>query len=237
MTNQTPDNSRRIRAPLFRMSYCNLIDAKPFDDGKKKGDPVFSTEMILAEDSLEKFQVQDEDNKWEEMPIGQILAEIARAEWNTSAKELVANRELQWPIVDGDRKADEAVNKKGKSEQKVAHYRGHKIMKIKSSEKFPPDLYVKENGELRQLDLSIESDKKKAKGLFVSGYYAVANILAKPIEVNDDKYIALYANAVMFIKKGERIGGRSGEDLFGGIDGGESDYDPTGGNLDEEIPF
>lgn len=232
MSSKTP--SLLLRTPTFRMSHPNLVVAKPYVDPNtgRKGEPTFNAEMLIQPDDIAKFQVR-RDSGWEDIDVQRAMAEVAKMEWpDINIKEAVANRGLRWPLVDGNKKKAEreAKGKKGDA------YEGVKVIPIKSKEDYPPQLFVVDNGKFRELNRDEAEDKRKAESLFVGGYYAKANVNVRAMETPQGRFVVFYVNGVVFVKQGERIGGMSPEERFGGIEGGMADYDPTDG-MDDEIPF
>ena len=214
-----------LRTPVFRMSYPNLVDPKPYQDPKtgKKGDPTYNVEALIKPDDIAKFQVLRDDT-WEEVDVKQAMAEVAKTEWtDINLKEAVAQKALGWPLKDGEKKKAEREAKGKKGDV----YEGVKVLPLKASKDYPPQLYVVEGGKFRELSRANEADKAKAEQLFVGGYYAKGNVNLKAVETPQGRYVTFYLNAIVFIREGERIGGMSAEERFGGIEGGESDYDPT----------
>lgn len=233
----TSQNSALVRTPVFRMSYANIIEPRPYmENGKPKGKPNYNVEMLIPVDDMGSFYLRTGD-EWVETDIAKHLVSMAKAEWGSdfSVKEAVKHGGMKWPIIDGTTKAVEG-EKKGK---KWDAYEGCKAIRIKSNEQYPPSMFVVEGGKLRELDRDVPADMMRARKLFVSGYYAKASCNIVPNDVDDRKYLTFYCNAIMFYKEGEKLGGMSPEDRFGGVDGGATDYDPTGGSrdLDDEIPF
>lgn len=224
-----------LRTPVVRMSYPNLLTPKKFKDPKsgREGNPMYNFEMIMTPENLDEFKVLRDDGNWEDINVSHAMAEVAKKEWpGIDLKEAVGNKSLRWPLKDGNQKKAEreANGKKGDV------YEDMKIIPVKATEKWPPQLYVVEGGKFRELSRSDEKDRAKIEQVFVAGFYVKANVNVTTAFLNEIKYVTFYVNAVMFIREGERIGGMTAEQRFGGIEGGESDYDPTEG-LDDEIPF
>lgn len=222
-----------LRSPMFRMSYPNLIEARPYKDANgPKGEPRFDCECIFDPDALDKFMVR-RGEEWVEANLKALMVEVAKAEWSgIDVKAAVANHGLGWPIVSGDKKVETAAAKGRKAE----HYAGKVILPVKSSNKFPPTLNRVKDGKIVELRRSDAADMTEAKELFQAGAFAKGSFNLKAVEMAGSKYIVVYANAFLFVKPGPRIGGISAEERFGGVEGGESSYDPTEG-MDDEIPY
>lgn len=225
-----------LRSPMFRMSFPNVIEPRAY---MGTGAKTFGVEMLLNPDDLGKFQLltdeKDESGAsiWEEVDVQKLMVKIAKDAWaDINVKEAVKHGGLTWPLIDGDKKAAdrEAKGKKGDI------YKGYKVLKASSNEEYAPSIHIIDGGVYRELDRNSESDMAIAKTRFVAGYYAKASLSCKAIETPQGKFIKFYMNAILFVKDGERIGGMSTADRFGGIEGGSSDYDPTEG-MDDEIPF
>ena len=221
--------------PEFRFSYPKLVVPKPFmQNGKAKGDPNYGLQMIFEPEDLERFKLFDEDaGTFVDVDIRKICAQVAKDEWpDLNLKEAVAEKELSWPIVKGDKLAAKAEAKKKESE----HYKGMEVISASASQEYPPMLYVTENGKRKQIVRGLDTDEQKAKQLFdVGGNFGFAEVTVKAGDVNG-KYVKFYVNSVRFTKAGQRLGGTSMMDRFDGVMGGESDHDATEG-LDDEIPF
>jgi len=218
------------------MSYSNLAEAKPFVNPKTgvKGEPQFSVEMLLQPDDLAAFAVRRGD-AWEDINVRNAMGEVAKNAWpDLNIKEAVKHGGLGWPLKNGDAKkaAREANGKKGDA------YAGTFVLPVKSKQELPPQLYVVDNGKIVELDRYVDKDMSKIKQLFASGNFAKANVNVRAVETHQGKYITFYVNAVIFVEQGDRIGGMTAEDRFGGIEGGMADVDPTAGvDLDDEIAF
>jgi len=111
-----------------------------------------------------------------------------------------------------------------------------KVIPVKAKEGYPPALFVLDQGKFRELGRTNEQDMARAKDLFVGGHYAKASLNLKAMQTPQGRFLVFYVNAVLFVKEGQRIGGMSAEERFGGIEGGMAPHDPTDG-LDDEIPF
>lgn len=223
-----------LRSPMFRMSYPNLVEARAYQDPRsgRKGDPEFSCDMLLTPEALDEFEGR-RDDEWETMNVKNAMAEVAKAEWpDINLRDAVANGGLKWPLVDGNTKKQqqEAKGKKGDV------YENMKVIPIKAKEGYPPQLFVLDQGKFRELSRNNEADMGRAKDLFVGGHYAKASLNLKAMHTPQGRFLVFYCNAVLFVKEGQRIGGMSAEERFGGISGGSADHDPTEG-LDDEIPF
>jgi hypothetical protein len=230
--------SRIVYTPPFRMSYPNLLEAKPFKDprtGKPKGAPTFNVEAIFRAQDSGKFHVIDPDTSEQiaDQEITAILKDIANEFWPDaeSIKELFGDGAGKWPWMDGDKKAAEA-EKKGKNGD---HYEGMKVMTFKAAEDYPPRLTCIVKGKSKELKRTDEEAMKQAADMFKAGYYARASVNLKAMEVDGRNYITGYLNTIMFIREGEPLGRGSDADALAGIEGGESDYVPSDDDGDFDI--
>lgn len=233
------DVTKNVRTPVVRLSYAHLVEPKQYkEDGKPKGPPTFNTEFIVEADDLKNFEISEADSDWEKAEdLNKLLASVARAEWGSDLdiEAAVKHGGMKWPVIDGNAriaKKEKDSNKKGGLDQ----YKDKKIIRGKSSEKYPPRLWVREAEGFTQLDRDSEEDMAKAKKLFYSGAYVVATLSLVPNEVDERKYLTFYMNNVMFYKKGDRLGGTDPSKAFAGYEGGASDFDPSEG-MDEDIPM
>jgi len=222
------DNSRILRTPVCRMSYPNLVKARVYEDKKKgiKGDPRYSCDFLLEPADLEKFQVLEE-GAWGNVSLKAVLAAAAREAWpGMDVKEAVKHGGIKWPITDGNVLATrrEAEGKKNSDLTKDKF-----TISASTKEEFAPQLFVLQGGEAIELDRNAVADKATIQKLFVGGQYVVAGLKLKPNETPQGKFLTFYLNSVLYVKKGERIGGMTGETMFAGIEGGEADLDPTEG--------
>ena len=216
--------------PLFRLSYPKLDVPVPYmENGKQKGDPAFSMQMIFEQDALTKFKRASEDGSFEDVSVKKVCMELVEGKWPGQKPEEVFPKnnkgKSQWPLKNGD-KLIELENKKDKP-KKLDHLAGMIMIPAKCNQDYPPKLSYKEAGKLIKLDRDIPSDMKIIKRLFSGGNYCIAELNIIPLEVNGNNYLTFYVNHVQFRKEGEAIGGSSLMDRFDGIDGGEADIDPT----------
>jgi hypothetical protein len=248
MTIQLDEPQVSLRAPVFRMSFPNLIEPRAYTDPKtkKKSAPEYSVQMIIEPKGLDHFQMLNpETDEWEkEVNIKKVIRAVADAAWgdneNYDFETFIKTEALKVPLVNGDKvaKERESRNKKGDL------YAGNFVLRGHASAKFRPALYTVDGGSYRELDMEKDDegvylnsvDVALAKKLFYAGAYGRANLTCKGVESSFGKFVTVYLNGVLFHRDGKRIGGASGEDRFGGIEGGVGDYDPTS-ELDDEIPF
>lgn len=230
-------NNRTLLTPMFRMSFPQLIEAKPYiKNGKPQGDPKYSVTMIFDPADLTKFKAQDpnDPNKLIDVDANLVVAELARAEWEgIKLKDRTVDGGMadSWPITSGDVYAakQEAKGKPGKA------YVGKKLITAKTGVEYPPTLRVVQNGKVVSLNRAFDKDMTLAKSVFTGGYYAMAEVTLSPSEVDGERYVPFYLNGIRFVKEGERFGGQSLMDRFGGTEGGATAEDPTKG-MDDEIP-
>ena len=149
-------------------------------------------------------------------PLKAKVAEVAKATW--PGRSL---KELQLPF------------KRGEEEQKKAEAKGKDgsfyagTVAVKMTSKYQPRVVGPDRNEIVD------------PGQVYSGayYYAEVNVVAYPAtNANASDGVKCYLNFLMKFKDGTRVAGRTAKDVFAGIEGGSSDYDPTGG-VDDEIPF
>ena len=230
--------------PNFRMSYAALVTPKAFKgkNSKELGDPKYSTEMLLTPTDCENIWVVDDNatdgpvKGFRKTTIKDVVLEVAKGEWPGQAPKDIFTGGKGWPLKNGDKVA-EKKEAKGKTGAATDAYKGMTVISAKASAEYPPTLKVKDTGKMRNLDMSIETDKKKALSLFQGGNYARAecNVVAGEMP-NGDKYVTFYLNNVVYVKEGAKFGGGSAMDRWDGIEGGQSDFDPTDG-LDDEVAF
>jgi hypothetical protein len=235
--------SRILITSTFQMSFPNLLKPRAFQEapGKAPRDPRYSVDMLYEPSDLEHFKIFDEKTQaFVDVDVRRVAAAVAKEEWpDLNAKEAVAAGVLGWPVKDGDDYADkrDLKGKKGND-----HFRGKKIIAAKANEEYPPRLYHAKSGKREQIVRGTTAGDQLAGQLFYGGAFAFAEITVKAVLSGENKYVTCYLNSIKFMKDGERLGGGSVMDRFDGIDGGESDIDPTGGadtggDLDAEIPF
>lgn len=234
--------SRVLLTPVFRMSFPNLWEPRPFmKNGKPRGEPNYNLQMMFEPADLLKFKLYDESTgNLVDSDIARVLVDIAKEKWpDINVKEAVAAKDLKWPIKSGD---DIHAKKSAAGKKGTEFYQGLKIISAKSASDYPPMLSYKEKGEIKRIARGTDSGAALAKNFFSGGNYAFAELNVKASEMKDDdddvkKYLSFYVNSVRFVKEGERIGGGGGlMDRFEGVNGGETDYDPTK-DMDDEIPY
>lgn len=222
----------------FILSYPTLLKAEPYmENGKAKGEPVFSFEAISNIEDLGNWRILDRQT--DEFTRGKVevrLVQLAKEKWGADFDVVAAVKHggLSWPFKKGDEKADE----KG---VKADHYRGKKFFRGKAFEKKPPVLrYRDETGALIRLSRSTDADRERINEMFYGGAICVAEMTAVAGTTGDNKYVTFYFNGLMFMENGDRLGNVSAIERVYGTEGGKSDIDPTEGmkkDLDDEIPF
>jgi len=215
------DNNYRITAPKgIRVPYLNVITPRQF---KNKGDPKFDATFIFPKDSPE-------------VPlIRQRMAAAAKAKWPSRALT-----ELKFPMEAGEKKIEKAgakevdtAAKEGRAPKArdLPFFKDHFVLVARS--KYPPALSVLENGRI----ISLESDLLKAqyKAKFYNGCYVSAeiNFVAYISDMGADGVTA-YLQSILWVRDGERIGGRDQAEVFKDYAGSVTSEDPIG---DDEIPF
>jgi hypothetical protein len=234
--------SRRLLTPEVRFCYSNsLVTAKAYEEnGKAKGDPTFSSELILKPDMIGKF-LEDQNGNLVEVSLALMLVAVAKEEWpDINVKEAVAASELNWPIIDGDQLA-EKKEKAAAEKKKVAdfsHYKGMKIIKVSANQDYPPLLSMRDGGKVVTLNRASDVDMAKAKQAFRGGGYGIGEIVVKATKTAQGKFLKFYINSARLVRTGDPIGGGGGGLMsrFDGVQGGKSEHNPMAG-LDDEIPF
>lgn len=244
MASETP--SKQLLTPIFRMSYANLIKPKRAKNqqGKETGDPKYSMQLLFKTEDMDKFRTLDENDEVVTVSFKTICTQLAKQMWpGEELSDLFPKNKAGflrgWPIKNGDKLA-EARNAKKKGTGEV--YAGTQVISAKSNQEYRPRLLVRgEEGKLITLDLEQndegkwknKADADTAEKLFRSGSYATAELTVRPMETEQGNFITCYLNKVRFVKEGPRLGGGGGlMERFDGIDGGESDYDPTEDELE-----
>jgi hypothetical protein len=227
----------------FILSYPKLLKPEPYmENGKPKGDPMYSFEGISTLDSLKEWkEVNRDTGDFIPGSVEARLVELCKSQFGDdfSVKEAVKHNGLSWPFKSGDKKADE----KG---EKGEHYRGKKFWRAKalaeiSGNPNSPDLWAKkEDGTAERIVRGTTAGEARAASLFYGGAICSAEVNAVAGATAQGKYVTFYVNAVVFWENGERLGGSSNVERMFGVHGGESQLDPTEGmskELDDEIPF
>jgi hypothetical protein len=215
------------------------VTPKPFEeDGKPKGDPVYSVEMLFDMDSLTKFKQWDDDKgTFIEVDVQRLAVTLLKERFGADFDAKAAHQHggLHWPF----RKGDTLAETKG---AKGDHYKGKMVIRgkalslIKDKPNAPRLYFVDSDGKRKELSRGLDSNIHRANDLFYSGAYFFAELSMVADETAQGKYVTFYVNSVRFVKDGERLGSSSLMDRFDGIQGGAAAVDPTK-NLDDEIPF
>ena len=240
MANNNP--SITVVTQPFIISYPKLLKPEPYmENGKPKGDPVFSFEAISTPDDLSAWLILEKDaSDFVKGGIEMRLVALAKEKFGAdfSVKEAVAAKDMTWPFKSGDQRADE----KG---AKAEVYRGKKFWRGKALAEIngtpnEPALYETASDGVIKLMRSTEAGKQRIGELFYGGAICTAELNAVAGETAKGKYVTFYVNSIVFEMDGERLGGGSAIERLRGVSGGESATDPTKGmkeTLDDEIPF
>lgn len=212
---ETNEGTISLSAPTT-LTFPNLLEARAVQvKGKASGEPKYSSNFEFDADSDDLKALKAE------------AAKVARAKWPGRALA-----ELSFPFTNGDKLADKA-KAKGKDRE---FSRGKVVLTSRS--KYQPRLSFVEGGAIKDL----EGDAIAAHGrrVFYSGVQALAqfNFVAyEGVGANPDGVTA-YLNMVCSLNKGTKLaGGASASEVFKGYIGTSSAEDPTGADLDDEIPF
>ena len=139
-------------------------------------------------------------------PVKEKAAEVARQKWPN--RDLT---ELNMPFQSGDEQAKNAAAK----DKDGSFFEGMQLLKTKS--KFQPGVVGPNKQEILN-----------ASDIYSGCYgYAEVNFVSYDGISNNPDGVTAYLNHVMKSRDGERLAGRTAKDVFSGIEGGESDYDPT----------
>lgn len=139
------------------------------------------------------------------------------------AKQAFPNQDLSslhLPVKRGSEEKQKA-EKKGKNGD---IYDGSWV--VKASSKFPPGVIGPDKGEVWSKDIW-------------SGTYGRAelNIVAYDgVGANPDG-VTCYVNFYMKTRDGERLAGRTAQDVFADVEGGSTSEDPTGSGGDDDLPI
>lgn len=147
-------------------------------------------------------------------PLKAKVVEVARAKWGS--REL---RELRMPFLRGETEKQKA-EKNGKD---GSFYEG--MIVVKASSMYAPGVVGPDRQE-------VINPSDIYSGAY---YYAEFNVVAYDGVSGGQDGVKCYFNFLMKSKDGPRVAGRTAADVFAGISGGTSDYDPTAD--DDMIPF
>lgn len=235
------ENRIQLITPLVRLSFPKLLKPEPYmEGGKPKGEPKFSTQMIIDVADEAKFKRATADDKFEDVSIKKICADLAKAEWPDMTLEQCFPRKpkggTDWPIKIGNKMIEANDKLEGKAKKKLDYLKDKLQISVSASEKYPPGLFYTDpvSKERVQLDRDNPEHVKIIKKLFdQGGNYVICEVSVVAQTYSDKCYVTFYLNNVFFRKQGERMGGQSLMDRFDGIDGGEGEYDqslPEGDN-------
>lgn len=236
-----PEAKAQLITPMFRMGYtAQLITPKayiPPGQTKPQGAPKHQLPMIFTEEAMGKFRQPAEDGSLEEVNVRDVCKSLVKIKWpGVDPKTLFTNQKgvvmANWPIKTGD-KLIEANAKKDKP-RKLDHLAGCYQITASSNEDKPPKLSYIEAGKRVYLSRDNPADMKVINRLFLSGYYAIAELSLLAQETPMGNFVTFYLNHVQFRKEGERIGGGGLMERFEGVLGGEADLDPTLGSGDDD---
>lgn len=232
--------SRILLTPTFRLYYPSLLEPRSYQKkGQAKGAPKYSLSMIFEPDALKKFKIADDDGELVDVNIRDVLKELAVEGWPDidDIPAAIKHGGIKWPI----RKGEIVAKKKDGTTKHAEHLDGNFVINAASSEQYPPSLKAYVEDKQINLTRGLTADDTKIKNLFAGGNYAFAEVNVKPTEVDENKFLTFYLNAICFTKPGERIGGGGSlMDKYQGTHGGEADVDPTEGADDyntDDIPF
>ncbi len=203
------------RKPV-RAIYCNVIEtAKIPKNGKMIDTEKYDVTLILDADDIKGLKDK--------------AIEVARLVW--PGRDL---KELKFPF----KKSDEVAAKKKakKQDADVSMYTpGTFVMSARSG--FEVGLSWLDGTTVKD---KLDKNDPLVKRKFYHGVWLAVTVNFAPFTGDDDDGITAYLDSVMWMKDGDRIGGRSGADAFRGYVGALSGEDPTAGkasDLSDEISF
>lgn len=207
--------------------YPNFEKPRAFQkDGKDQGDPKYGYTALFDKADVDSMK-----------PLYKAGADAAKAKWPDITPEEL-QKILKRTFKDGDKEAERLIKRrnKPKKEEQVAHYRGKIIVKCTS--KNPID--VSEIGAGGK-PVEIIDWKKVYSGM--KGR-AEINLVAMDNNFNDADddaprgFVVAYCNFFLKTGDGKRLstGGRDRNQVWAGVQGSQSQADPTKG-ADDDIPF
>jgi len=212
-----------------RAVFCNVVTGKKFKDGGKEvGENRFDATMVFTKEEM--------------APVFTKFKEVAQDKW--PGRDM---KELKKPWVTAEKAIEDAgkrAAKKGGDPTKIATAKENaaKIFPagtyvLKASSKFEPVLSFSDGGKIIEYTAANRANARKQ---FYNGTYLVPQLnlvsyVAK--KVDDPDGVSAYLNLAHFVRDGEKIGGFNAADAFKQYAGAVSNEDPTGNDLDDEIPF
>lgn len=219
-----------------RAGFLNVVEARQFErNGVKIGDPKYDGSFILEPDSADLKALQT-----------LCIAELRKL---YPGKKLVARRltqeevndggtvEIQVPWKDGTKEADKAKNAEKPKDQEF--FRGKVV--LKASTKYATALSGIENNKI--VEYNDPSTRPTLAKFFYSGAELVPSFgihTYKAIDEQKPGGVALWLDAVCFIKHGEKIGGGgkrvNAAEVFKSFAGSVSATDPgSNSELDDDL--
>lgn len=201
-------NEGCIVTPEGRLVFPQLFEPKPIKrNGKEVGDPIYSCSFLFAPEQIEDLKKKALD--------------VARAKWGgRNFNDEVKAGTFKLPFSTGAKEKAKA-DAKGKD---GLFYEGTIVLKTKS--KYRPGVVDDKKQE-------IIDPNKVYSGCY--GYAEVNFVAYEGVSGGSDGVTA-YLNFVLKSRDGDRLAGRTAADVFSGIEGGSSDYNPVEAG-DDEIPF
>lgn len=244
----TPEPKAQLISPMFRMGYTDqLIVPKaylPKGQTKPQGAPKHSLPMIFTEEDLPKFRQPDNDGALELVNVKDVCKKLTAIKWPGQDPKVIFSKNVDgvviplanWPIKNGNKLLE--ANAKKEKPSKLDHLKDMYQITASSNEDKPPKLSYMEAGARRMLSRDNPDDMKIIKRLFLSGFYAIAELSLLAQSTPMGNFVTFYLNHVQFRKEGERIGGGGLMERFEGVLGGESDNDPTlGAGADDDDTY
>lgn len=238
MTNETKKAEDFNFQTAHRASHLHAVTPKEFKKGD--GNPKYSVLLIIDPENADLARLKTEvTTALKAIAGGKTIRARRLTEEEMNAGTFM---EVSVPWKSGDKEADRLKAKNNGDDSKGAIYRGQVL--LKASSKYQPALSAIVGGKIVDF-VTDEAKAQSEKKYFYSGAYIVPGFGLNPYkgDANKPGGMALYFNAAMFAKTGERLGGRqhNAAEAFKGYIGTISQEDP-GSNvpadeLDDEIPF
>lgn len=190
-----------------------------------RGDPKFEVQVIFPPDHPDY------------LPMKKATADIARKKFGANVN---IRDDLRLKFVNGDEEYE--INANNPDAAKAKEYpqlQGQIVLKLRS--KNPITVFDTRVRDARGIPVEI-TDKEAIRSTIYAGCYVSMKLTFATYDAPDRTSkpgVTIYPEQICFVKDGERLssGGKSDGGGFAAVQGAVSDEDPTGSELDDEIPF